>query len=123
MYPPEVVYQLNKQGKYPESVPQHNASCTGYHIENRMSFVYPKDSSRIWLPVDFNQQRQKIVFKLAHSQPKELVYWYIDDIYLGTTSVEHEKVLDVDEGWHTMTVNGQNGARCSVSFQVARINN
>lgn len=120
VYPPEVVYQLNKNGQYPESVPVHNKRCIGNHAGNDMRFIYPTDSSQIWLPVDFNGERQKLVFKLANSQSNELVYWYFDDIYLGTTATKNEKALDVGEGWHTMTANGQNGAATSVTFQVAR---
>lgn len=122
VYPPEVVYQLNQMGNYPKSVPVHNRKCSGTYATSQMNFIYPKDSSKIWLPVDFNHERQKLVFKLATNQPNELVYWYIDDVYLGVTLVKHEKVIDMDEGWHVMTANSQNGATTNITFQVSRTN-
>ncbi|MDA3818838.1 MAG: penicillin-binding protein 1C [Prolixibacteraceae bacterium] len=122
VYPSEVVNQLNKMGHYPKAVPPHNNDCTGSHDTNNMTFIYPQDSSKIWLPMDFNKLQQSLVFELATNDVEDLVYWYLDDEYLGTTYNKHEKVLIVDEGWHQMTVSGQNGGKASVSFQVARTN-
>lgn len=118
VYPPEVNYQLNLRGINYQLPPDHDPTCKGLHIVKNMDFVYPKDSSRIWLPRDFNGQLQKIVFKLAHQKPSAKVYWYLDNAYLGTTQENHTQVLQLSSGWHQLTATDNFGEKCRTSFQI-----
>lgn len=118
VYPPEVNYQLNLRGINYELPPDHNPDCPGMHIVQNMDFIYPKDSSQIWLPRDFNGELQKVVFKLAHQKPLAIVYWYVDDEYLGLTKNNHTQVLQLSSGWHQLTATDNFGEKCKTSFQI-----
>jgi penicillin-binding protein 1C len=123
VYPAEVNYQLNLRGINYELPPDHNESCKGLHLNKNMDFIYPKDSSQIWLPRDFNGELQKIVFKLAHQKSAALVYWYLDDQYIGTTKTDHTQVLQLSSGWHQLTATDNFGERCKTSFQICLTKN
>ncbi|MFA9391391.1 MAG: penicillin-binding protein 1C [Prolixibacteraceae bacterium] len=118
VYPPEVNYQLNLRGIHTELPPNHDSNCTGLHLVRNMDFIYPKDSSQIWLPRDFNGELQKVVFKLAHQKSSALVYWYLDDQYLGLTQTKHTKVLQLTSGWHQLMATDNFGEKCKTTFQI-----
>ena len=118
VYPPEVNYQLNLRGISYELPPDHNPACTGVHPAQNMAFIYPKDSSQIWLPRDFNGELQKVVFKVAHQKPSAKVYWYLDNEYLGATQNNHTQVLRLTEGWHRLTASDNFGEKCKTTFQI-----
>lgn len=118
VYPPEVNYQLNLRGISYDLPPDHNPACKAIHIVQNMDFIYPKDSSQIWLPRDFNGELQKVVFKLAHQKPTALVYWYLDDQYLGLTKTNHTQVLQLSAGWHRLTATDNFGEKCKTVFQI-----
>jgi len=118
VYPPGVNYQLNLRGINYELPPDHDPNCKGLHIVQNMDFIYPKDSSQIWLPRDFNGELQKVVFKLAHQKPSAMVYWYLDNNYLGSTQTSHTQVLQLTSGWHQMMATDNFGEKCKTTFQI-----
>ncbi|MFR4039090.1 MAG: hypothetical protein ACLTZT_16005 [Butyricimonas faecalis] len=44
-----------------------------------------------------------VVFEMAHREPSTLVYWHIDDQFLGTTRYHHQLEVNVTPGRHTFT--------------------
>jgi penicillin-binding protein 1C len=119
IYPPEVNYQLNRNGVHYEKIPEHLQTCPVVHLSHNMDFIYPKDSSQIWLPRDFNGELQKVIVKLAHQKPKSTVYWYLDDSFLGTTINEHKKGIQLSSGWHQITVSDNLGESNKIHLQIS----
>jgi penicillin-binding protein 1C len=41
---------------------------------------------------------------VAHSNREAKLYWYVDDVYKGTTQTFHEMQIDAKTGFHFITV-------------------
>lgn len=74
-----------------------------------MDFIYPKTNSKIYLAKDFNSKIQPVILKVAHSNKEAKLYWYIDNIYKGTSQTFHEMQIEAETGIHFITVEDQFG--------------
>ncbi|MEZ5172144.1 MAG: hypothetical protein R2850_01185 [Bacteroidia bacterium] len=50
-----------------------------------MQFIYPQGSTDIELPLDLSGKRTQLVCKLAHRRENMRVYWYLDNVFAGST--------------------------------------
>ncbi|MCF6347613.1 MAG: penicillin-binding protein 1C [Flavobacteriaceae bacterium] len=69
-----------------------------------MDFIYPKESVKVFLPKDFNEKKNDLVFRLAHSIQDIKVFWYVDANFIGTTQTFHEMAIQPKTGKHIITV-------------------
>ena len=74
-----------------------------------MDFIYPKANSKIYLAKDFNSKVQPVILKVAHSNKEAKLYWYVDNVYKGTTQTFHEMQIEAETGIHYITVEDEFG--------------
>ncbi|WP_445453014.1 penicillin-binding protein 1C [Flavobacterium sp. 25HG05S-40] len=74
-----------------------------------MDFIYPKKNSKIYLAKDFNSKVQPVILKVAHSNKEAKLYWYVDNVYKGTTQTFHEMPIEPETGVHYITVEDEYG--------------
>ncbi|MFN3639550.1 MAG: hypothetical protein ACK4UK_01395, partial [Flavobacterium sp.] len=77
---------------------------------------------KIYLTKDFRSQIQPVVVKVAHSQPKMRLFWYVDRIYLGSTEKFHEMPIQVASGKYLISVVDQDGNEISKSVEIINEN-
>lgn len=75
----------------------------------QMDFIYPKADSKVYLTRNFDSEVQPIILKVAHSNPKSTLYWYLDRTYLGQTKDFHEMPVKAKTGVYYLTVVDDNG--------------
>ena len=73
-----------------------------------MAFIFPKKGEQVLLPKDFSGI-QEVVFKLAHRDPDITVYWYLDGIYVGSTTTFHELSMALKPGKYTISATDAQG--------------
>jgi penicillin-binding protein 1C len=83
-----------------------------------MDVIYPKNNSKIYIPVDLDGKPGSAVFKVAHRNAGILVYWHLDDQFIGTTVQVHQMALSPSQGMHRLTLVDQNGESLSIGFEV-----
>lgn len=101
--PPLMEYYYKAQNPFYKPLPPFRSDCLG---ENNivMEFIYPKENNTIFLPKDFDGQTNDLILKVAHSKPETLVFWYLDERYLGSTKDIHEFAMQPKQGEHVITV-------------------
>ena len=103
-------------------MPSYRADCSATSTEalagGPVDFLYPDDGTRIYIPVELGGLRGRAVFSAAHRDPEATLHWHLDDRYVGSTSVFHEQALDVERGWHAVTVVDDVGNRARRVFEV-----
>ncbi|MBX2828778.1 MAG: penicillin-binding protein 1C [Flavobacteriaceae bacterium] len=77
--------------------------------EQLMEFIFPKPNETILLAKDFDTQVNEIILQLAHRSPETRVYWYLDDLFLGTTQTFHEWAFSPLPGTYTLTAVDEHG--------------
>ncbi|MDR0961899.1 MAG: penicillin-binding protein 1C [Mediterranea sp.] len=83
-----------------------------------MQFIYPTMNARITLPKQLDGNRGFLTAELAHSHPQQMMYWHLDNTYLGQTQDIHKMALQPAPGRHSLTVVDEEGNSVSVSFEV-----
>jgi len=110
------------QFKHPnyQKLPPFRADCVGATIakDQAMQLIYPKKSSKIYVPIDINGELSQTIFKAAHRNPDAVVYWHLDQTYLGTTTTFHEMALQPEVGKHLLILVDENGERLERKFEI-----
>lgn len=118
VFPSDVNYYLNLRGQFLQEVPNHNPDCSKRFNINPIDILYPLDSTRVWLPRDYDGKLQKLIAKVAYNQKVKNIFWYMDDVYLGITKSKHERSIVLNKGWHDLYVNDEEGYSDKVRFYV-----
>jgi len=85
-----------------------------------MDFIYPKTNSKIYLTKDFNSKIQPVILKVAHSNKEAKLYWYVDNVYKGTTQTFHEMQIEANTGFHYITVVDEYGNEIKRKVEIVR---
>ncbi len=117
--PPVMEYFYKMKNPFYTVLPPYREDCM-LHDNSAFSIemIYPKDNSRIYIPVDLNGDREKVVFKAAHHIGGIKIYWYLDGIFIGITSDFHQMGLSPPAGMHKLTLVDQKGENLTVNFEI-----
>jgi penicillin-binding protein 1C len=106
--------------KHPDYIlpPQYRADCKRSEDKvNPMQMIYPKSLTKIYVPIDFNGQSSNVVFRVAHRQNDAIVYWHLDNDYIGQTKSFHQMSLNPAIGKHRLTLIDEGGNRLEQMFE------
>ena len=59
-----------------------------------------------------------MVCELAHRTAGTIVYWHLDESYIGTTQGIHQMGLNPTKGKHELTVIDENGETLMINFEI-----
>ena len=96
-------YYKNNNPNY-LTLPPFRDDCESNSSNKVMDFIYPKANTKIILTKNFEGKLQPAIFKIAHINRESELFWYIDDVYLGSTKTFHEKAISANSGFHLVTV-------------------
>lgn len=101
--PPLMEYYYKKHNPFYKPLPKLREDCLG-DVNNSMKFIYPTEKSAVFLPKDFNGKQNELVLKVAHSNNDAILYWYANNIFLGTTKELHSFAFQPKTGDFNFTV-------------------
>ncbi|HOY31728.1 MAG TPA: penicillin-binding protein 1C [Bacteroidales bacterium] len=117
--PPVMEYFYKSKNPFYKMLPPYREDCLPHENETAgIDMIYPKNNSRIYLPVDLNGEREKVVFKAAHRITGTKIFWYLDDAFIGITRDFHQMGLAPCAGNHKITLVDQKGQRLSLNFEI-----
>jgi penicillin-binding protein 1C len=84
-----------------------------------IELIYPQQNQQVFIPKSFNGQVQKVVCKATHRQPKNRIFWHLDQDFLGTTENGiHQMEIQASLGKHTLTLMDETGNTVTRDFEV-----
>ncbi len=83
-----------------------------------MEFVYPRTSSKVYVPIDLSGNVSSVVFEAAHRRQSSKIHWHLDRAFIGTTETFHQMALNPSVGMHTITLVDDEGERLQKGFEV-----
>lgn len=111
-------YYAGKHPDYNELPPLHpDCDILG---EQPMSFIYPKKNQQVILPKDFDEQRNDVIFKLAHRNPDTKVFWYLNERFVGETETFHELAILPEEGTYMITAVDADGKELKQQITISK---
>ncbi|HMI04799.1 MAG TPA: hypothetical protein VK541_20090, partial [Pedobacter sp.] len=79
---------------------------------------YPKSYASVYIPVELDGTRGKVVFNATHRRGNASIYWHIDNEYVAATKNYHQLALSPPAGKHTLTLVDEDGERLIQVFTV-----
>jgi penicillin-binding protein 1C len=116
--PAEAAYYYQKRDPNYASLPPFIPGCEGEETTADLAILYPKDNSEIYVPLNFDEVREKVIFEATHKQAGMKLYWHLDETFLGFTIDIHQLALVPAQGEHILTVIDENGQTVAVRFTV-----
>ena len=83
-----------------------------------MEFIYPSSGATLSFPPQLSGEAPGAVFRLAHRNPGNTVWWHLDGSYVAETTMIHSLRLAPSPGPHILTAVDQDGNTVSVRFTV-----
>ena len=100
--------------------PLHPMLEQGALNRSRLEILYPQPGDIVSTPRDLDGQRQGAIFRAMHHDSQALLFWHLDNQFLGTTSNgEHQITISPVPGRHLLQVTDSYGADATVSFTVS----
>ncbi|MCZ4222853.1 penicillin-binding protein 1C [Pedobacter rhodius] len=116
--PPAMEYYYKIKNSDYKSLPPFMAGCDNSGGNNVMELIYPKNGAVVYIPLELDGTRGKIVLNAAHRNQSSKIYWHIDNEYVATTTNYHQLAVSPAPGKHTLTLVDENGERLVQVFTV-----
>jgi penicillin-binding protein 1C len=116
--PPAMEYYYKMRNPSYQSLPPFKPGCNNDREVSSMEFLYPPPGAKIFIPRGFTGELTEMLPEVAHRRRNAIVYWHLDNNYLGMTKGIHQISLRAQEGEHLLTVTDDEGFTVSRSFSI-----
>jgi penicillin-binding protein 1C len=121
--PPAVEWYYKNHHHTYKTLPEYRADCaSGIDQQKMMELIYPKKSNLLFIPVELDGKQGACIFEVAHRQKEKLIYWHLDNKYIGSTKEYHQKSLKPLPGKHYLVLVDEDGNRLEQNFEVINRN-
>ncbi|MDB5007419.1 MAG: pbpC [Mucilaginibacter sp.] len=114
--PPSMEYYYRSKNYQYKQLPPFRADCSLIQQQRPMELIYPKDGAKVYIPLEADGTRGRVICTAAHRQSGIKVFWHLDDRYLGETIDYHQFALNPPAGKHKLTLVDANGSRVQIWF-------
>ncbi|MDO3644162.1 penicillin-binding protein 1C [Mucilaginibacter sp. L3T2-6] len=116
--PPSMEYYYKTKNYQYRVLPPFRPDCAQAESSQPMEVIYPKDGAKIYVPLEADGTRGRVIFNAAHRQAGVKIFWYVDDKYMGETRGFHQFALNPTAGKHLLTLVDGNGNTVRLGFEV-----
>jgi penicillin-binding protein 1C len=99
-------------------LPPWREDCAALDNVSNFGIIYPVSGSRIYLIHELTGEEGKVVFRATHRKHGSILYWHLDDDFIGTTKGKHTLALSPPPGKHRLTVVDNHGEIKTISFEI-----
>ena len=116
--PPAMEYYYKIKNSDYKTLPPFKEGCGTADNNYVMDMIYPKNNASIYVPVEFDGSRGKVVLNATHRNADAKIYWHIDGEYVATTKSYHQLAVSPPPGKHMLTLVDENGERLVQYFTI-----
>ncbi|KQC01300.1 penicillin-binding protein 1C [Pedobacter sp. Hv1] len=116
--PPAMEYYYKIKNSDYKLLPPFKPGCNDISGNVVMDMIYPKNNAVVYIPVELNGQRGKVILNVAHRNPDAKIYWHIDQEFIGSTQSFHQLAVSPAPGKHTLTLVDEDGNRLVQVFTI-----
>ncbi|MCA1950853.1 MAG: penicillin-binding protein 1C [Treponema sp.] len=109
-------WNLTYQG-LPPYTPEQAVSQNG-RSSTEIAIVSPESNSAIYIPVELDGRPGQLVCTATHRRADAVLFWHLDDQYVGSTRSIHQIELRPGLGEHILTIVDETGAAVRRKFTI-----
>lgn len=100
-------------------LPPYLKGCKPESALKSMAMLYPRTlDAKISIPRNLDGSQSDIIFEAVHREADAVIYWHLDDKYVGTTKTFHKLALRPAIGSHILTLVDADGETLVTRFSV-----
>lgn len=104
------------------TLPSFRKDCrnlSGTKGENSpIGLLYPHHGARIFIPTDLDGEPTQVVLDAVHREQDVVLFWHLDDHFLGETTTFHQQTVYIEPGHHIITLVDEAGNQLQRKFEV-----
>lgn len=100
------------------SLPPFKEGCVEEESGHDIAIIYPKPQSQIYVPIELSGEMGKAVFEATHRDKDAVLFWHLDNEFIGVTEGIHQLTLRPKEGKHILKVIDEQGQEVICEFVV-----
>ena len=117
--PPAEAHFYKKSHPDYKPIPPLAESCKNQMLSAQpMEFIYPNNDNKIFIPIELDGSKGEAIFKAVHLDENEILYWHLDEVYIGSTTQFHELALQPKMGKHKITIVDSKSNSVSKEFEI-----
>ncbi|MEQ6166513.1 MULTISPECIES: penicillin-binding protein 1C [unclassified Ekhidna] len=116
--PPVQSWYYKKYHPSYKKLPPYKEGCSTSGDNKIFDLIYPTQFTKVYIPVEQDGFRGKAIFEAAHEDRNSILYWHLDDEFLGITTNTHQMAISADKGFHTVTIVDEAGNEITRKFEV-----
>lgn len=114
---PVAGYFYKKRHPTYKALPPFSEDC-GYQEQQEIAIIYPTSETKIYLPKNFDGQRELLQLQATHANSNATLYWHLDENFKGQTTGIHQPNIAPTKGKHKLLVMDEKGNTAEVWFVV-----
>lgn len=118
--PPKVAYYYQKRTPDYSPIPPYKKGCVEKDELSQLSILYPKPESKIVISTTESGDKSKIIMEAIHRDDNAVLFWHLDDNYLGQTNHIHQFQEELKPGKHELKIIDELGNSEKVDFEVVK---
>jgi penicillin-binding protein 1C len=115
--PPSMEYYYKTKNYQYHVLPPFGPGCDQSEA-NPMELIYPKDGAKVYVPLEADGKRGRMICNAAHRQPGAKIFWHLDGKYVGESSAFQQMALNPSPGLHKLTLVDNAGNTLQINFEV-----
>jgi penicillin-binding protein 1C len=115
--PTQENYYRNYHPSY-QRLPTWRSDCQPNETEQAIALIYPRPGARLLLPVNLDGSPGKVVLQAASQISTAVIYWHLDEQFLGETKELHQISIQPSPGKHVITLVTEQGELLICPFEV-----
>ncbi len=116
--PPVMAWYYRKYHPEYQDPPPFAPGCRTDEARQHIALIYPRQFTRVYIPVEQDGTPGQVVFEAAHTNPDAVIYWHLDNQYIGQTSGRHQMAIRAGKGLHRLTLLDKQGHELTRTFRV-----
>ena len=115
--PPVQEWYFKQKNSWYRLLPSFSEGCKFSDDIPQMQMIYPEQNSVVYVPLELDGRRGRLICEAAHRKPGTEIFWHLDDKYLGSTRDVYQMAILPLKGLHNLILTDANGSRISVKFE------
>ena len=118
--PPDQAHYYQQYHADYQPLPPWRADCVAQvnNQQDAISLVYPQANTQVYLPRDLDGKLGQVVLQAVPQRPDTVLYWHLDNQFLGSTQTFHQLAAQPSAGKHQLAVVDELGNRVEQNFEV-----
>ena len=118
--PPAIAWYYKAKKPFYRPLPPFHNDCINAATGTVMEFIYPTTNTKLFLPKDLDGVLGRIILEAAHRDADAVIYWHLDDEYIGMTKQIHRLSIQPTAGEHIITLVDDRGNSINKKVEVVR---